>query len=72
MICRRTQNAEDSGETMNFVEYIFWRFQQAVLRHRRCDVCRGSNGRCNECNEWHNLYKKDLGKAYYEKKNRWW
>lgn len=39
-------------------------------KHRSCSNCRGSNGHCNECNEFHNLYKKDWGKAFFGEKTQ--
>ena len=47
---------------MNFVEYIIngiKNFYFFCLLNRRCDTCMGSDGHCNECDEWKNLYRRD-------------
>lgn len=54
---------------MGFIEYILWRLQQFVRGKRDCKTCRGSDGNCDKCNGWRNLYKKDWQKSYWEK---WW
>ena len=44
---------------MNFKKYVIWLLQCIVQDHRPCDTCQGSDGYCDCCNDWHNLYKKD-------------
>lgn len=55
---------------MSFFEYIIWRISKIFQKKRSCDTCRGSNGHCDECDEFHNLYKKDWEKTYW-RKHRW-
>lgn len=47
---------------MRLKEYILHRlkyFWFIYVLNRQCGLCQGSNGHCNECNEWKNLYKRD-------------
>lgn len=47
---------------MNFKEYIIYRlkyFWYIYILNRRCAMCKGSDGHCDKCNEWKNLYKRD-------------
>lgn len=60
---------------MGFCEYVRWRFLLWIQKRRDCHVCRGSDGHCYECNEYHHLFQKDWRKAYLKKmdrkKHRW-
>lgn len=53
---------------MNFKEYITWRFAMFIQKFRACDTCCGSDGHCDQCNEYHHLYRKDYQKVYQKKK----
>lgn len=52
---------------MNFFEYVSWRVKDLFTSLRPCSTCRGSKGHCGKCNDWHNLYRKDLEKEYWKK-----
>ena len=53
---------------MNFIEHVIWLLQCHVRECRPCGTCRGSDGHCDKCNDWNNLYKKDWEKAYLERR----
>lgn len=45
---------------MNFKQFIRWRLVCFVQTHiRHCQECLGSNGHCQECNDWHHLFRRD-------------
>lgn len=47
---------------MSLKEYIVYRlkyFWFIYILNRQCGMCMGSNGHCDKCNEWNNLYKRD-------------
>lgn len=52
---------------MNFITYIKWRIALFFRTLKPCRRCRGSDGHCTKCNEYHNLYKKDWQKCYMDK-----
>lgn len=65
---------------MGFKQFFTWRIQsrinQLFQKHRPCNICRGSNGHCDMCNERHNLFKRDWERAYmrrlHKKQMRRW
>lgn len=66
---------EREGDGLNFSQYIVWRIQEFFKKVRPCETCRGSNGHCDKCGEYHRLYKKDWQKCYFIKnewRNLWW
>ena len=56
---------------MSFKEYVIYRlkyFWYIYLLNRRCYMCRGSNGHCDKCNKWKNLYKRDYKRMRVKRK----
>ena len=43
---------------MNFKQFVRWMLVCFVQTHiRHCQECLGSNGHCQECNDWHHLFR---------------
>lgn len=43
--------------------------QESVQTHiRHCQECLGSNGHCQECNDWHHLFRRDWQRTYWRRK----
>lgn len=54
---------------MNFKQFIRWRLVCFVQTHiRHCQECLGSNGHCQECNDWHHLFRRDWQRTYWRRK----
>lgn len=54
---------------MNFRQFIRWRLVCFVQTHiRHCQECLGSNGHCQECNDWHHLFRRDWQRTYWRLK----
>lgn len=50
---------------MDFFEFLRWRISCLVTeRWRDCGTCQGSDGHCEQCNKWHNLYKRDWRRTW--------
>ena len=61
-------------DKMNFIEYIIHRikyFWFIYLLNRQCGMCMGSNGRCDECNEWKNLYRRNWKLKKLKRETYW-
>ena len=35
---------------------------------RHCQECLGGNGHCQECNDWHHLFRRDWQRTYWRRK----
>ena len=61
--------ASGGGTEMNFKQFIRWRLVCFVQTHiRHCQECLGSNGHCQECNDWHHLFRRDWQRTYWRRK----
>nr|DAN70882.1 MAG TPA: hypothetical protein [Caudoviricetes sp.] len=54
---------------MNFKQFVRWMLVCFVQTHiRHCQECLGSNGHCQECNDWHHLFRRDWQRTYWRRR----